>query len=240
MRVKLLAIAAACLTCVVGAPALAQGAQTQDAKPSRAPALAGLSASMAKRISADTARQVAQAAARPMTADAAGSPAADVAGPPADPVKVDMLEQIIVYLHCYDVIAYVGEVSALENAPSSFSADQKDNVRHLWETNILARRKSIIHNLAVSNSVSFTTAQLTTMLALSKIRYLQDAALEGANPAWAADERTLTAADNALVDQHPDAEATLGAFFNNLSIDAIKPDLAAAAVATMQGLTVAP
>jgi hypothetical protein len=234
MQVKLVAAVLACTSCLVALPSLAATTALSGA-PARP-----VTASAARRLSLEVERRVGLAIARTPTADAAGSPAADTAGAPPDPAKVEMVERIIVNLHCYDLLVYAGELSMLENAPlGAYTGDQKEHLRTLWDDAISTRRAVILHKLAVANIGNFTDEQLATLFALSKIRYLQDGMWEGANSAMVADERNLTPEDTILINK-PGAAELVGSFLDSFSADTITPELTSATSEAFQAFVAKP
>ncbi len=217
MRVTYLAVAA-CLVSLAGTSAHAQSnTATQVTVPM---------SMRAHDLSIDATSHAKQLLMQPRAADTTASPAADTVGTPAvDPAKVDIAEHIIINLRFYDILAYGGEIGLLESpATASYSPEQKEKLRACFEASIQSARLTIIRKLAVASAGGYSVDQLNVILNLSKIRYMQDSILEGANPAWVADERTVTPEDLAMMNAHGD-DAYTTSFLKSVSYDTVDADL---------------
>lgn len=224
MKLRMI-ITAACLSCALAAPAFADGTP-----PVALPSVASLPlADLGHSVSDSMASRVTQIAAnRPQAADAAT--AADIpttAIPAADPVRVDLVERIVVNLGLYNIMVYAGDITLLENASTApYTAEQKEHLRSLFDARMLAGRQDMIHKIAAGNVGAYSADQLKIILAISQIRYIQDSVWKGANPAFAPDERTITPNDIATLNAAGDAPY-VGAFLRSVSIAPVVPDVTA-------------
>lgn len=162
--------------------------------------------------------------ATPDMAAAQPAPAAETA---PDPAKVNLTIQIYSNLKIVEILTSA-TVHALAKEPetASLTPAQKEKLLQLFQEAMMAKRDVFLYKLAAAHCGPYTTEQLTTLVNLSKIKYIQDMLAQGAGELdTAPDPATLTPAETAFLtslDNQPYVTAFLQ---DSANFDAIEPDL---------------
>lgn len=151
------------------------------------------------------------------------------------PATVAKGMQIVANLHLYDLLVYGGRVGILkaDEIAKLPQADQ-DRIAAMFVEEMTARRDDTIRKMAEANFGSFTPAQLDDLLALSKIKYVQDLVLAGGDSSLATpDETSMNATERALFTRLMN-ETWVTDFFTKFNYDTASANVAEAAQAAMQ------
>lgn len=158
----------------------------------------------------------------------AALPNSAVAATTAEAGAIETIEQIYSNLGVVDVMK-LSMQQALINAPSmsNFTSAQKLKLAEITGIVIGEQRPTLLHKLAVANTGDLTAAQLQVILKISKIKYIQDAIAQGADPSRVADPKTMTAEESAFLDSVEKEQYILDFLEHSANFDAVKPDMEA-------------
>ncbi len=146
-----------------------------------------------------------------------------------DPAKVAVVEQIMTNLKIVDVMKAGAEQGTRAQEANLPEADMQQLIS-LLDDELDKRRSDLVHAIAADNCDRFTLDQLGNILTLSKIKYVQDMVMHGADPSTPLpDAASMTADEQKTVDTLGN-EAYVGDFLQNANVDASTPIIAQATV----------
>ncbi len=147
--------------------------------------------------------------------------------PAPDPAKVNLTIQIYSNLKIIEVLTSA-TVHAMANEPdaNSLTPLQKEKLLQMFKEAMLAKRSVFLYKLAAAHCGPYTTEQLTNLVSLSKIKYIQDMLAEGAGELdKAPDPSTMTPAEIALLSSLNDQAYVTTFLQDSANFDAIDPEL---------------
>lgn len=167
----------------------------------------------------------------PVAAEAQPTPVPATPAPPVPTAaQVAVGEQVITNLHLFELLAYGGHNGILQNESiAAMPVDDQNRLGAMFDEEIAAHRAETVHAMATSNSGYYTTEQLGQLLALSKIKYVQDLVLAGGDTSLATpDETSMTEAERTLFTTMMN-EAWVNDFFEQFDYTTATPTVGAAA-----------
>jgi hypothetical protein len=151
----------------------------------------------------------------------------------SDPARLRAVEGIMTNLKLYEVMVHMGQKTLVESPDAAnYTPAQKAQLAQYFADAMAKRRTVLIHKLAVGTRGDYSMDQLNNLLALSKVKYVQDLVAQGADPSQFADASSMTVADQNLV-QAVGNQPYVGDFFTKaIDYDVIKDDIVAATLET--------
>lgn len=147
----------------------------------------------------------------------------------SDPARLQKVEGIMTNLKLYEVMVHMGQKTLVESPGSaSYTSAQKAQLAQYFSDAMAKRRTVLIHKLAVGTRGDFSADQLDNLVALSKVKYVQDLVAQGADPSQVADASSMTVADQNLVQTVGNAPYVGDFFTKAINYDVIKDDVVAA------------
>jgi hypothetical protein len=227
----LTALAAICFCVASPVTSLAQTVSVENSK-----SAAGLTALAHRLIDAAMAQGSSLDPAQPTPAESAAAPAAaeSVVSAPI-PEKVAIGEQIITNLQMVPIMT-LGAKKGLLAQPSiqAHTPADRDRLLALVDQEMQKSSGAIVHALAEGNVDRFTITQLNDILALSKIKFIQDTVLSGADPSLVTpDPSSMTPEEKALFIRSNNSPH-VNDFLANFNFEPAKPAALAALRAAFQ------
>jgi len=160
--------------------------------------------------------------------------AAPAAAAPVDAAKVDIGIQIVRELKFIDILILGGQKGMRQN-PEFASTPASDWARldALFAEEMHKRGDTIIRKMAEANVGAYSTDDLNHVLALAKIKYVQDLVLQGADSSLVTpDFDGMTAAEKATFDTYSNDPAVTQ-FLSGFTFGSISGDISDAVIAAL-------
>lgn len=145
---------------------------------------------------------MAQSPADPAQAQGALTPDSPVTIPQVDPARLQISLQIVENLKLMDLITH-GARMAISSEPAlqSLTESQKSQMSTLMIEELEKSRPDLTRLMAASAVGTLTVDQLNDILVLSKIKFMQQSVLAGADPSVTPDPTTMTPEEKANMDR---------------------------------------
>ncbi len=163
---------------------------------------------------------LAMPAAMPLAAHAA-TPAA---APAHDPAKVAVAKQILANFGIVDSLTLGGKSGlGQDDTIKALPKPDQDMVMSLFSDEMMKRKATIIDAVAPDNVDRFTLDQLNAILNLSKIKYVHDLVLSGADPSLPEPDPTTMTQAEAATFKAADSQPFVSDFMRNMDVNASVP-----------------
>lgn len=163
--------------------------------------------------------------------------AATAAAP--DPAKVAVVEQIYGNLRIIEVMGSGASQSIMKDDDyKDYTPAQRTKLAQLFIDGLEAAKPSLLHKLALAHADKYSMDQLNSLLALSKIKYVQQLLAKGADDSLPEpDPATMTTSEKAVYDTLDTQQFTEDFLTDSADFSSISDDVSNVAVAAFQQLS---